>query len=126
MGPYPLEGEQDADIINAGKETITEAIGHSHNRSSDAFGMMRGQHLHMTMLGSLQVSENADIANWIIPGQKVKGMGGAMDLVTCGSRVIVVMEHVGPGGTPKFLPKCTVPLTGKHCVSTLITDMVIS
>lgn len=124
MGPYPLKGQQDADIINAGKECITEAIGHSHNRSSDAFGMMRGIHLHMTMLGSLQVSETGDIANWIIPGKKVKGMGGAMDLVSCGSRVIVVMEHVGPGGAAKFLPKCNIPLTGKGCVSTLITDMV--
>eukprot|EP00826_Nyctotherus_ovalis_P055733 TRINITY_DN742_c0_g3_i28.p1 TRINITY_DN742_c0_g3~~TRINITY_DN742_c0_g3_i28.p1 ORF type:complete len:469 (-),score=149.80 TRINITY_DN742_c0_g3_i28:92-1498(-) len=123
MGPYPKKGQEDADLINAGKETITEAIGHSHNRSSDAFGMMRGKHLHMTMLGSLQVSETGDIANWIIPGQKVKGMGGAMDLVTCGSRVVVVMEHVGPGGTAKFLPKCTIPLTGKGCISTLITDM---
>ena len=125
MGPYPLKGQEDPDIINAGKETITEAIGHSHSCTSDAFGMMRGQHLHMTMLGSFQVSENADIANWIIPGHKVKGMGGAMDLVTCGSRVVVVMEHTGPGGSPKFLNKCTIPLTGKHCVSVLITDMVI-
>jgi 3-oxoacid CoA-transferase len=124
MGPYPLKGMQDSDIINAGKETITEAVGHSHNRSSDAFGMMRGLHLHMTMLGSLQVSETGDIANWIIPGQKVKGMGGAMDLVSSGSPVVVVMEHVGPGGTPKLLPECTIPLTGKGCTSTLITDMV--
>eukprot|EP00826_Nyctotherus_ovalis_P052548 TRINITY_DN667_c0_g1_i9.p1 TRINITY_DN667_c0_g1~~TRINITY_DN667_c0_g1_i9.p1 ORF type:complete len:465 (-),score=106.20 TRINITY_DN667_c0_g1_i9:124-1518(-) len=123
MGPYPKQGQEDPDLINAGKETITEAIGHSHNRSSDAFGMMRGKHLHMTMLGSLQVSETGDIANWIIPGQKVKGMGGAMDLVACGSRVVVVMEHVGPGGTAKFLPKCTIPLTGKGCISTLITDL---
>jgi 3-oxoacid CoA-transferase len=123
MGPYPKKGQEDPDLINAGKETITEAIGHSHNRSSDAFGMMRGKHLHMTMLGSLQVSETGDIANWIIPGQKVKGMGGAMDLVTCGSRVVVVMEHVGPGGVAKLLPKCTIPLTGKGCVSILITDM---
>jgi len=123
MGPYPKKGHHDADLINAGKETITEAIGHSHNRSSDAFGMMRGKHLHMTMLGSLQVSETADVANWIIPGQKVKGMGGAMDLVTCGSRVVIVMEHLGPGGVAKFLPKCTIPLTGKGCVSKLITDV---
>jgi 3-oxoacid CoA-transferase len=125
MGPYPEKGKQDPDIINAAKETITEAIGSSHNRSSDAFGMMRGLHLHMTMLGSLQVSETADIANWIIPGQKVKGMGGAMDLVSCGSRVVVVMEHVGPGGTPKFIPKCTIPLTGKGVVSVLITDYAV-
>ena len=123
MGPYPLKGQQDCDIINAGKEVITEAIGHSHSRSSDAFGMMRGVHLHATMLGSLQVSETADIANWIIPGQKVKGMGGAMDLVSCGSRVVVVMEHVGPNNTPKFLRQCTIPLTGKGCVSMLITDL---
>lgn len=125
MGPYPLKGKQDADIINAGKECITEAMGHSHNRSSCAFGMMRGLHLHMTMLGSLQVSETGDIANWIIPGQKVKGMGGAMDLVSCGSRVVVVMEHVGPGGSAKLIPECTIPLTGKGCVSMLITDKVI-
>lgn len=124
MGPYPKKGEQDADIINAGKEVITEAIGHSHNRSSDAFGMMRGIHLHMTMLGSMQVSETGDIANWIIPGQKVKGMGGAMDLVSCGSSVIVVMEHVGPGGSAKLMPECTIPLTGKGCVSKVITDFV--
>ena len=124
MGPYPLPGHQDPDIINAGKESITEAIGHSHNRSTCAFGTMRGLHMHMTMLGSLQVSENGDIANWIIPGQKVKGMGGAMDLVSCGSRVVVVMEHVGPGGTPKLLPECTIPLTGKGVASRLITDMV--
>lgn len=122
-GPYPLENEIDSDIINAGKETITEAIGHCHNRSSDAFGMMRGVHLHATMLGSLEISETGDIANWIIPGQKVKGMGGAMDLVSCGSKVICVMEHVGPGGVAKLLPKCNIPLTGKGCVSKLITDM---
>jgi 3-oxoacid CoA-transferase len=124
MGPYPMKGKQDADIINAGKEVSTEASGHSHNRSSDAFGMMRGLHLHMTMLGSMQVSENGDIANWIIPGQKVKGMGGAMDLVSCGSRVVVVMEHVGPGGSAKLSPECTIPLTGKGCVSAVITDFV--
>jgi len=123
MGPYPTKGGEDADVINAAKETITEAIGSSHNRSTDAFGMMRGLHLHMTMLGSLQISETADIANWIIPGQKVKGMGGAMDLVSCGSKVVVVMEHVGPKGTPKLLPKCTIPLTGKGCVSVVITDL---
>lgn len=122
-GPYPLESEVDPDIISAGKETITEAIGYSHNRSSDAFGMMRGLHIHATMLGSLEVSESGDIANWIIPGQKVKGMGGAMDLVSCGTRVVCVMEHVGPGGVPKLLPKCNIPLTGKGCISRLITDM---
>lgn len=125
MGPYPFKGKEDSDIINAGKESITEAAGCSHNRSSDAFGMMRGQHLHKTMLGSLQVSETGDIANWIIPGQKVKGMGGAMDLVSCGSSVVVVMEHVGPGGTGKLLPECSIPLTGKGCASRLITDMVL-
>lgn len=123
-GPYPLDHEVDSDVISAGKETITEALGHTHNRSSDAFGMMRGLHLHATMLGSLEVSEKGDIANWIIPGQKVKGMGGAMDLVSCGSRVICVMEHVGPGGVPKLLPECHIPLTGKGVVSCLITDMV--
>lgn len=124
MGPYPFKGKQDPDIINAGKECITEATGACHNRSTCAFGMMRGLHLHKTMLGSLQVSETGDIANWIIPGQKVKGMGGAMDLVSCGSSVIVVMEHVGPGGTAKLLPECSIPLTGKGVASRLITDMV--
>jgi len=123
MGPYPLKGKEDADIINAGKETITEAIGHSHSRSSDAFGQMRGLHLHMTMLGSMQVSQTGDIANWIIPGKKVKGMGGAMDLASCGSKVVVVMEHLGPHNSAKFLDKCTIPLTGKGSVSMLITDM---
>lgn len=124
MGEYPLKGEEDCDIINAGKEVITEAIGHSHNSSSSAFGMIRGKHLHMTMLGSMQVSETGDIANWIIPGQKVKGMGGAMDLVSCGSHVVVVMEHVGPKGSAKLVKECSIPLTGKGCVSRLITDFV--
>ena len=124
MGPYPLKHQVDPDITNAGGETITEAPGHSHNRSTCSFGTMRGRHMHMTMLGSLQVSERGDIANWIIPGQKVKGIGGAMDLVSCGSRVVVLMDHLGPGGTPKILPECTIPLTGKGVVSTLITDMV--
>ena len=124
IGPYPRKGEEDADLSNASKEAVTAAIGHSYVCSSGSFGMMRGLHMHMTMLGSLQVSEKGDIANWIIPGQKVKGMGGAMDLVSSGYPVIVVMEHVGPGGSAKFLKECTVPLTGKQCVSKLITDLV--
>ncbi len=124
MGPYPLPNEVDPDLINAGKETITEKIGHSHGSSTDAFGMMRGLHLHMTMIGGFQVSEKGDLANWIIPGHKVKGMGGAMDLVSCGSRVIVAMEHVGPGGKHKILKECNIPLTGKGVVSRLITDLV--
>lgn len=124
IGPYPLKGKQDADLINASKETITEAIGHSHNKSSDSFGMMRGLHLHLTMLGSMEVSETGDIANWIIPGQKVKGMGGAMDLVSCGTKVIVTMEHCGPGQSHKLVKKCTLPLTAPGCVSRLITELV--
>jgi 3-oxoacid CoA-transferase len=125
IGPYPMKGKQDPDIINASKETITEAIGHSHNKSSDSFGMMRGLHLHLTMLGSMEVSQTGDIANWIIPGQKVKGMGGAMDLVSCGSKVIVTMEHCGPGNSHKLVKNCTLPLTAPGCVSRLITELVM-
>ena len=124
IGPYPLEKDVDCDLINAGKETISEAKGFSHNRSSDAFGMMRGLHLHMTMLGGLQVSQSGDLANWIIPGAKVKGIGGAMDLVSCGSKVVVTMEHMN-GKEFKVLKECKIPLTGKGVVSTLITEKAV-
>ena len=124
MGPYPKEADVDCDLINAGKETVTAGAGHCFARSSETFGMMRGLHLHMTMLGGLQVDEKGNLANWIIPGQLVKGMGGAMDLVSSGSRVVVVMEHSSSGGVHKVLPDCTLPLTGKGVVSRLITDMV--
>jgi len=124
VGPYPLESEVDCDLVNAGKETVSEAKGFSHNRSSDAFGIIRGGHLHMTMLGGLQVSENGDLANWIIPGAKVKGMGGAMDLVSCGSSVVVTMEHAS-GKNPKILKECTIPLTGKNIVTKLITEKAV-
>ena len=124
IGPYPKEHEVDADIINAGKETITECLGCSYIRSSDSFGCMRGKHLHMTILGGLQVSQTGDLANWIIPGQIIKGMGGAMDLCASGATVIILMEHSSKDGVTKVLRECTLPLTGKGVVTRLITDMV--
>ena len=125
IGPYPLEHEVDADVINAGKESVTTKPGYSISRSSDAFGMMRGKHIHLTMLGALQVSQHGDLANWIIPKQKVKGMGGAMDLVSCGSEVVIAMEHNSPKGEPKVVKDCTIPLTGKGIVTTLVTEKAV-